>query len=572
MAAAAFCCITFVASIFTACTNDDNAAPAQERRMIHLTMLVNNVDDDDDTIASRSATRSVFYPTTGVVEFSDSDVIYLASNGQFIGTLTCRGGLFSGDVVEPSTEDYLHVFFLGNRNVGDLYPGDTECMVRINDQVNELPFICYGKSLTKYSDPDDTYSCILQNQCGIVEVDLYHDTEEDVILKGVNSSALIDFSDPEHPVTARRAKGDIKMYAADKKTRYALLLPQDSTSEVTMTIGDKEYAFKMPAIQAGNAYFGENAVCQYLDEPGYGTFTVTGGTQRWEYQRCAFLMDGDLNTEWCVASDQKQDGVWFVEFQSEKPFTPSSYRFVTGYDNGIVKNCNPKSWTLKAKLKEEDEWTDIATVADDDTMEDLEKAAYDFQLDVTGQEWQFFRLEVSDNHGADRMQIGEMIIYYKEGPEPEPLEPQPVHPISFTATGGGKSSYSTVAPEKMFDGNRDTYWGPDAGDRIDGVWYVEFCSYRPFVPTGYTLVLPEYRNAPTTWKLMAKQNANNGEWITIAEENGYPMPRADNVEINFNLKVTGQTWQYFRFEVNHFRLEEFLPKQGPRVSEFIFKW
>ena len=565
MAAAAFCCITFVASIFTACTNDDNTVPAQERRMIHLTMLVNNVDDDDDTIASRSATRSVFYSTTGVVEFSDSDVIYLASNGQFIGTLTCRGGLFSGDVVEPSTEDYLHVFFLGNRNVGDLYPGDTECMVRINDQVNELPFICYGKSLTKYSDPDATYSCILQNQCGIVEVDLYHDTEEDVILKGVNSSALIDFSDPEHPVTARRAKGDIKMYAADKKTRYALLLPQDSTSEVTMTIGDKEYAFKMPAIQAGNAYFGENAVFQHLDEPGYGTFTVTGGTQS-----CAFLMDGDLNTKWCVVGDQKQDGVWFVEFQSEKPFTPTSYRFITGYDNGIVKNCNPKSWALKAKLKEEDEWTDIATVSDDDTMEDLEKAAYDFQLDVTGQEWQFFRLEVSDNHGSSYMQIGEMIIYYKEGTEPEPLEPQPVHPISFTATGGTSAQFYT--PQALFDGNRDTYWEAEARDRIDGVWFVEFYSYRPFVPTGYTMILRDYDFAPKTWKLMAKQNANDREWITIAEEKGYRMPAIDFAEVNFNMKVTGQTWQYFRFEVTNFFYESYHPNKGPRLSEFIFKW
>ena len=47
-------------------------------------------------------------PETGAVTFEDGDEIIVANNGLFIGRLTYDEGIFSGTVLNPSTDDYLH--------------------------------------------------------------------------------------------------------------------------------------------------------------------------------------------------------------------------------------------------------------------------------------------------------------------------------------------------------------------------------------------------------------------------------------------------------------------------------
>ena len=60
-----------------------------------------------------------------------------------------------------------------------------------------------------------------------------------------------------------------------------------------------------------------------------------------------------------------------------------------------------------AKAKQGDSWTTIATVTNDSRLPAQGEARIEYDLDVKGRQWQFFRFEVSDNHGGSLMQLGE---------------------------------------------------------------------------------------------------------------------------------------------------------------------
>lgn len=511
-------------------------------------------------------TRSFLYPATGMMEFTNGDVIYVANNGIYIGKLTFNAGVFRGEVATPSTDDYLHLYFLGNKNPGDIYPGDTDCMVRINDQADELPHLAYGKSLTKYSSPDQTYICLLQNQCGLIEINFFNGTDDPVMLHDVKTVAMIDFSDPDHPVTPRNNRGTINLFAHNRTQKYAVLLPQDAMNGITMTIGDESYSINLPQIQANHGYIGKNAV--YKDaRPILIDFTATSGTKSSSYESHARLVDRTTCTKWCVNKNDRQGGLWFVEFNSRQPFTPTEYALITGDDNEQIKGQNPKDWKLMAKAGENDEWTVISTVNNDRKMEDRNLTPYTFPLDVTDRQWQYFRFEVSNNQGNNMMQLSELQFYASDIEETE----EPLIYIPDNATEPPRDNYF----HNLFDDDYDTMWDVNRSDKIDGLWFGEFHTNKPVKPVGYamaTSVEDRWVCSPVHWRLMAKAR-EFGEWQTIAEERDNFAMASRRTSYYFPLSDTDKTWQYFRLEVSNARDDiGFNPTDGTilQLSEFRF--
>ena len=126
-------------------------------------------------------------------------------------------------------------------------------------------------------------------------------------------------------------------------------------------------------------------------------FDILGGigmSRDYGYDR---VLDGSGKTCWHANSYDKVDGVWYVEFKAKGgPFVPERYFLVTAGS----ASYNPKDWKLKAKLNPGDSWTTIATVNSDTRLpaEARQRIAYD--LDVKGQQWQYFRMEISSSHAT----------------------------------------------------------------------------------------------------------------------------------------------------------------------------
>ena len=110
--------------------------------------------------------------------------------------------------------------------------------------------------------------------------------------------------------------------------------------------------------------------------------------------------------------EDKVNGVWYAEFKSKRPITPSKYYMTTSFNASSLPEYNPKSWKVYAKASARDSWTTIATVTNDNQLSG-NAVWYVYPLSVTGRQWQYFRLEVSENHGGTIMQFAEFMFDQK---------------------------------------------------------------------------------------------------------------------------------------------------------------
>ena len=123
------------------------------------------------------------------------------------------------------------------------------------------------------------------------------------------------------------------------------------------------------------------------------TYTVTGGSKRTGDESCAKLFDGDVHTKWC----EYCSSTIYVEFESKWSFIPTGYILTTGDDNAVNNYRNPQRWRLYGRLSEYDEWTELAYVSKDESMEDKNLTPYEFSLNNPYHRpyWQF-KLEIYD--------------------------------------------------------------------------------------------------------------------------------------------------------------------------------
>ena len=135
------------------------------------------------------------------------------------------------------------------------------------------------------------------------------------------------------------------------------------------------------------------AMTAWAQEPtiyaGFIADDASGGYGNEGYDR---LVDGKFTsdnwTKWGTDSkstphDEKGSYYW-IDFHANEAIGVAKYILTTGNDNTAWHNRNPKSWVLKGKRKQDDEWTTIATVKGDNTMQDKDFESYEFSLDAPG--------------------------------------------------------------------------------------------------------------------------------------------------------------------------------------------
>ena len=226
-------------------------APVDDGKMVHISVNAGQGD------------KYILYPNTGAYVFENGDKLYVGNNGKYVGTLTYSQGRFSGNIYEPSTDDYLHFYFTGNEvpsatpitAQGGATP-TTSFTVSIADQSENLPVLSYAHSTQKYTTATATYSCILENKCGLVKFITSEKMTKPITVFGMKTTATIDFATPG--ITPTDETGAITLYpdgGSNKQVKWAILLPQEAVDDAMCKMfGFENVTCEVPAV-TNNMYY-----------------------------------------------------------------------------------------------------------------------------------------------------------------------------------------------------------------------------------------------------------------------------------------------------------------------------
>ena len=180
--------------------------------------------------------KHIVYPGTGAVVYTNGDVVYVGNNGKYVGSLTYNDGVFSGSILNPSTVDYLHFYFVGNitPSTTPTAGSTTSFTVNIANQSSKLPVLSYAHSTNKYTDGTATYSCMLMNKCGLMKFVPATATSAAITVGGMKTTATVDFATPG--ITPNGSTGAVTLYPETNSAKWAVLLPQAAVNNPAVTI------------------------------------------------------------------------------------------------------------------------------------------------------------------------------------------------------------------------------------------------------------------------------------------------------------------------------------------------
>ncbi len=212
----------------TQCKKEEQPTPANGSEAVTITL----------DLKSNGGSRVDVNTTTGEVTYQNGDVIYVASGGHYISTLTYNGTNFTGGITDPIVGEPLHFYFLGNVAPAEtLAVGTTTtCSVVITDQTEHLPVIEYAPSDETYTAGATAFTAFLLNKCALVKFNVTTSSEDATCVTGFNNKVTVNFTDALF--TYSKVNGGNITLPAGSGEKWAILLPQEA----------------MEASEAGSAY------------------------------------------------------------------------------------------------------------------------------------------------------------------------------------------------------------------------------------------------------------------------------------------------------------------------------
>ena len=221
-------------------TNGDNG------EKVYVTLNVSN--GESIAVNVDNGGRHAVAPSLGMIQFRQGDVIYVGNNGKYVGQLTYNNGAFGGTLYAPSSDDYLHFYFVGNAALSEPLPatiGEGTVIksrtISIDDQSTNLPVLCYGKSNVKYST-NGSYTATLAYKCALVRFKLNKTTDYKCTLLNMLTEASIDFENNDITPTATTDTIDLYREEGNTGVRWAILLPGTDLSADDNVVGEPEEA------------------------------------------------------------------------------------------------------------------------------------------------------------------------------------------------------------------------------------------------------------------------------------------------------------------------------------------
>ena len=196
----------------------EQATPANDGKTVDITL----------DIKSGNGTRMDVNTSTGEVTYETGDVIYVASGGTFIGTLTHNGTNFAGTITNPTVGEPLDFYFLGNVTPAETLSAGTTttCSVVISDQTEHLPVIEYAPSNETYTAGATTFTAHLLNKCALVKFNVTTSSEAATCITGMKNKVTVSFA--ENTLTHSQEGNGVITLPAGNGEKWAILLPQEA--------------------------------------------------------------------------------------------------------------------------------------------------------------------------------------------------------------------------------------------------------------------------------------------------------------------------------------------------------
>ena len=128
-------------------------------------------------VKNNDSSKVIVNTATGTVDFETGDKIYVGSGGKYVGFLTHNGTNFSGNITNPTENQPLQFYFLGNVTPQETLSAGTteECSVIISDQTEHLPVISCAASNENFVSGVTAYSAhLLAEQMRFGEIQCDH--------------------------------------------------------------------------------------------------------------------------------------------------------------------------------------------------------------------------------------------------------------------------------------------------------------------------------------------------------------------------------------------------------------
>ena len=285
-------------------------------------------------VKNNSSSKVVVNTATGTVDFETGDKIFVGSGGKYVGFLTHNGTNFSGNITNPTENQPLQFYFLGNVNPQEtLFAGTTEdCSVIISYQTEHLPVISCAASNENYVSGVTAYSAHLLNKCALVKFNVTTPSNSPICITGMKNKVTVDFM--QNTMTpSMEGEGVIKLPAGSGENveKWAILLPQEALEEGeegSAYSEDGVYSGTRPEIQTitENDYLAEGIVMS-VNEGGVPIGAINGLFSVSETKQ-VYFSNGNL------------------QYQTETNtfrFAPHQYNYV-GEANSYISDINYTGW------------------------------------------------------------------------------------------------------------------------------------------------------------------------------------------------------------------------------------
>lgn len=209
-------------------------------------------------VEGNNGSKVVVNSATGTVDFETGDKVYVGSGGKYVGFLTHNGTNFVGNITNPTENQPLQFYFLGNVTPTETLSAGTteECSVIISDQTEHLPVISCAASYENYVSGLTSYTGHLLNKCALVKFNTSDIPQSTAItIHGMKNKVTVYFGDNSFHYDIIDEPEGIALYAVSNSERWAILLPQNEVSNATATANGytSTYSFSVPTI-TDNAY------------------------------------------------------------------------------------------------------------------------------------------------------------------------------------------------------------------------------------------------------------------------------------------------------------------------------
>ena len=316
----------------TQCKKEEQPTPANGSEAVTITL----------DLKSNGGTRVDVNTTTGEVTYQNGDVIYVASGGHYIGTLTYNGINFTGGITDPTVGEPLHFFFLGNVAPAETLAAGTTttCSVVISDQTEHLPVIEYALSNENYDTGATTYTAMLLNKCALVKFNVTTASGAATCITGMKNKVTVDFA--ENTLTHSQEGNGIITLPAGSGEKWAILLPQEAVEA-----GEDGTAYS-----ENGAFTGTRGAVPAIRNNGYLTMgidiMVSTPNVVHEHECVDLGLPSGLLWATCnVGAETPEDyGDYFAwgETQPKSVYNWRTYQYCMGNYNRLTKYCNNASY------------------------------------------------------------------------------------------------------------------------------------------------------------------------------------------------------------------------------------